>query len=176
MSLHRAIHNVLVVELAGEGLLYDLTLHRAHSVNALGLAVFRALDGKTTVAQVARQLRGDVLGAVEVNDVVQAIAELERAQLIVPPRLLPSRGRRKFLGQLALTTGLSVAVPMVFSIVAPSVAEAASAVVCQPATACTNSNLGACCGTPGSPAKTCNVGGTCGNNSSNSKCRDTICK
>ncbi len=176
MPLPRAIHNILIEELDGEGLIYDLTLHRAHSVNAFGLAVFRALDGKTTVEQVARQLQGSVPGAVETSDVLQAIAELQKAQLIVPPRLLPNRGRRKFIGQIALTTGLSVAVPMVFSIVAPSVAEAASAVTCLSTVKCSSSTIGQCCGTPGGPARTCNGGGLCGNNAANSQCRDRTCK
>jgi hypothetical protein len=59
----RARTSGLVVKtLAEEVLVYDLTRHKAHSLNRSAAAVWRRLDGRTSIGDLARHLREDLGG------------------------------------------------------------------------------------------------------------------
>jgi len=175
-SRPQACPELLVSEMDGEGLVYDFRSHKAHCLNATAFAVFRQLDGRRSVADIGL-LAGRALGQ-EVGEeaVVAALQQLDEAGLLVrraaPAPAIDLR-RRRALKKMALTAGLSLAVPAVWSIVAPTAAHAASLVSCSPPAACMSNNT--CCGTPGGPAMTCSTSGNCGNNASNSPCRNATC-
>src|SRR5262245_61760711 len=113
--------DLLLSELGDEAVVYDFSTQRAHCIGPLALRVFRACDGRRTVAQVMAE------AGVSDEDTRRALAELAKADLVSLPKPV-DRGRRRALSQLTLTAGLTAAAPLVWSIVAPSVAEAASRV------------------------------------------------
>ena len=153
----KARNDIIVSELADEALAYDFVSHRAHCMSPAAFAVFRRCDGATEPAALAAAL-GVSPAAVE-----RALAALAEAGLLEapPPRPAPrlvDRGRRRAMQQVALV----VAAPLVWSIVAPTVAEAASRVTCVPTVICMGAAAGTCCGVSGTAAGSCNGLGSCG--------------
>jgi hypothetical protein len=178
----RALHpiartDLVVSELPGEAMIYNFADHSAHCVTELAHRVLLRCDGKTAPRAIAAALR-DEGRRVEQPEIDAAIAQLAKAGLVeLPARVNTSR--RRMLKQMGLTAGLSVAAPVVWSIVAPSVAEAASiACTVMGIGACNMNNVGECCGMTGNPAGTCDsvtvgmsttyycnlLGGTCSGN------------
>ena len=163
--------DTIVSELEDEVLLYDFETHGAHCVSKVAFRVYQLCDGKRTLRGIATELaqRGAAVSEVLV---AQAVNELTTAGLLYPAPSGRTTGRavdlsrRDAMKKMALTVGLSVAVPMVWSIVAPSVAEAAST-MCVSTSACMGAGTsGVCCGTSGGSAGTCSgnmcsIGGSC---------------
>jgi hypothetical protein len=144
----RARTSGLVVKaLADEVLVYDLTRHRAHSLNRAAAAVWRRLDGRTSIGELARHLREELAGSADEQTVWLALKELDRAHLLEAPvpRLADAGiSRRRLLGRMGLSVAAgTVLLPAVSSIVAPHPAEAQSAcsagVACDP-TSCPGTN------------------------------------
>jgi hypothetical protein len=145
-----SVHDVIVSELEQEVLIYDLGKHRAHCLSLPAYQVFRSCDGTRDQGDLAAFLK------VELSLVERTVDELVRAGLVIPPRGHARRfGRRRAMKQIALTAGLSVAMPMVWSIAAPSVAQAASVNCPTNPGGCKANNQGSCCGTAGGEAGTC---------------------
>ena len=147
--------DTIVSELDDEALIYDFTTQGAHCVTKVAFRVFQLCDGRRTLEGLVTELsrRGE---AVPEALVARAVDELTAAGLLAPAPKGRSvdLSRRHAMKKLALTAGLTVAAPMVWSIVAPSVAEAASR--CVLANACMGtSSDGTCCGSPGALAGTC---------------------
>jgi hypothetical protein len=134
-----------------EVLVYDLSRHRAHSLNAVAAAVWRRCDGRTDASAIAAAIRGtEGLGVTE-ETVRYALAQLGRARLLMGPAPEPGLTRRDWLRRLGTTAAISV--PVVTSIVAPTVAHAQS-VTCLPAFAQCQLNAECCSGG-------CDVNGFC---------------
>ena len=168
--------DTIVSELDDEALLYDFETHGAHCVTRAAFRVYQLCDGRRTLRAIASELarRGPAMPEALI---AQAVDELTAAGLLyaAPARRSVDLSRRTAMKQMALTAGLSVAVPMVWSIVAPSVAEAAS-VSCVTAAICmgtTQNNI--CCGTSGSSAGTCH-GGVCDPTVLTSTCAGNTCR
>ena len=163
--------DTIVSELDDEALIYDFESHRAHCVSKVAFRVYQLCDGRRTLRVITAELarRGAVVPEVVV---AQAVDEFAAAGLLLvaPAGRAVNFSRRNAMKKMALTAGMAVAVPMVWSIVAPSVAEAASKCVaaCQGTT-----STSICCGTPGGPAGTC-MGGTC-STTTISSCLGTRC-
>ncbi len=123
--------------------------------------------------EIARALSDKAGQPVPLAVVRVALEQLRAAELLLtPPRRNVDAARRRVVSQLALSAGLGVALPAVWSIVAPTRAEAASATMCVTATVCTAGSM-QCCGSPGSPAMSCSGNGGCNGNSS--ACMGLIC-
>jgi hypothetical protein len=137
----------LIEELPGEVLVYDQKQHRAHCLTPELRTLWQLCDGRRTAAQATAQLRqvhGEAVG-----EIGAMVAELEKAGLVLAPaskaRRRVDRGRRRFVGKTAVAAGIVIASPVIFSIVSPSVAEAASCGTkglqcCPPPTKCVNGN------------------------------------
>ena len=165
---------MLVSGLDDEALVYDFSTHRAHCLNRTARAVFARCDGVASPAAIAQALSVELGQAVPISVVRYAIDELAAAGLLVSaPRRRVDLARRRAIGQIALTAGLSIALPAVWSIVAPTRAEAASAVMCVTGTTCVAPAAGQCCGAPGTAAMSCSGNGACNGNSS--ACMGLIC-
>lgn len=139
---------LLVEEVDGETLVYDLTTDEAHCLNATAALVWRASDGTTHPVDIARHLEEEGLPSDEMV-VWLALARLERAGLLEGPVPFPA-GRRSFtrkevLKHLGRTTGLALMLPAVTSITAPLAAQAAS---CIPLTQCRSARPPSCTGLP----------------------------
>ena len=142
----------LVEELAGEVLVYDLTAHRAHCLTPAVARVWRLCDGRTSVVA-AEQALAD--GADSLADV---LAQLEKADLVRASRPTINRSRRALVHKGAMAAGLVLASPIIFSIVAPSVAEATSTCGTKGNDCCANQT---CDGVPMSKACVGTNPGTC---------------
>jgi hypothetical protein len=124
----RASENLTVEPVADELLVFEPRSRRAHRLNRAAALVFLRCDGRSTVDEIADALRAAGLPAS--REVVElAVAELAQAGLVEPAldwSRVRFRSRRTLLKQLGLLTGAALALPIVQSIVAPSVAAAAS--------------------------------------------------
>ena len=141
--LPRARQEGLVIEeVAGETLVYDLERHRAHCLNRTAALIWQRCDGQTTMAEMLRLLRENEAPAAE--ELVQhALQELDRLRLLAacPPAWAQGKrmSRRALLRKLGLATAVSV--PLITSIVAPTAAQAAS---CLPSGAACGEGIQCC--------------------------------
>lgn len=135
-----------------EVVVYDFRSNRARCLNPTAAAVFRLCDGTHTPRQIAAELTRTLGAPCDEEMVWMALAKLDEGALLDPP--LGDRAvdldRRRLLKKMALTAGLSIALPAVWSIVAPTPAYAASAIACYPPGDCTGN---------GTPPGCCNNGG-----------------
>lgn len=154
-------------DVADEAVVYDFRRHKAHCLNATALAVFRVCDGTRTPAQIAKELSKQLGADVDEEMVWMALAKLDEEQLLAE-RLegAPDFDRRRLLRKMALTAGLSIALPAVWSILAPTPAYAASSTTCFPGGQCMALNSPAGCCSNGGMSGTCTGPATCGGTSS----------
>ena len=156
----RDANQLVLQELGDELLVYDRQQHRAHSLNRCAAEVFRRCDGHTSVAD----LRGALATAGLDNGdeaIAMALAQLRTAGLLderAAPRSRSANAggaaalrRRDALRKVGFIAGAAMALPLVQSIVAPSVAQAAS---------CGALSTPCCGGTNCDPGLVC-LGGTC---------------
>ncbi len=134
--------NLLVEELPGETLVYDLDRHRAHCLNLLAAFLLSRSDGKRDAGELARSASRE-LGIPLCEEVVEVgLAGLARARLVdwePGPGADVSVSRRRALGRMAL---VGVALPTILTLVAP---EAAQAVTLIPSSQCGAATVGRCC-------------------------------
>jgi hypothetical protein len=157
---------LLVRELGGELVVYDLERHEAHCLNRTAAFVFKQCDGRTSVSEIASRLRAEFEVPADEDLVWQALDQLDGARLLRHKPAPPSgRGfsRRDAVRHVGL--GVAVLLPAVASILVPTPAEAA--VTCVDDSTCL-SNVGLACYVS-SPALcdgtcTCRTGGTCTGN------------
>lgn len=115
----------LVVKTMGpELLVYDLEQHRAHSLNPVATAVWRAVDGTREVPAVATAVAADVGERVSEDVVRYAIQLLGRARLLTAPVEATELTRRDLIRRLG--TAAAVALPLVTTLVAPTASQAQS--------------------------------------------------
>lgn len=122
----RDASQLVLQELGDELLVYDQRDHKAHSLDGVAAAVFRRCDGRTTVAEAAEAIAAGGRPA-DVALVAAALDELRATGLLESPApRVPALSRRDALRRVGFIAGAAVAIPLVQSIVAPSVAQAAS--------------------------------------------------
>lgn len=149
---------VLVQELHGEVLVYDLERDKAHCLNPAAALVWQHCDGQTTTAELARLLETSLATPIEEDVIWCALNQLEKEHLLEQPITLPLKkeriSRRELVRRLGI--GAAIAIPIVTSIVAPSVAYAGS--TCNTGAPCTtNADCSSACtqGCVGGTNKTC---------------------
>jgi len=144
---------LVVRDLPGETVIYDLTSHQAHCLNRTAALVFRNADGRRTLGDLARLLAAQT-GATVDHDVVRATLDrLREASLlatgaddrgpgvVAPAGTAPADGsRREMMRRVGL--GAAALLPLVTSILVPTPAEAANS--CIPVEACTGNTLQPC--------------------------------
>ena len=116
---------LLVRELDGEVLVYDLERHRAVCLNAAAAAVWRRCDGRTDVPALVHALPGEAGGE---EGVWLALEQLARDRLLADAVVRPAGAARVTRRELIRRLGLAAAatLPLVTSVVAPTPAQAAS--------------------------------------------------
>ena len=117
---------LVVRELPDETLVYDLQRHKAHCLNRSAALVWRACDGKTSVAEIAARVARELDLPNDEVFVQAALVQLGRARLLTeaPARQAGPSPRRQALQRL----GWGLAAPAVVSILAPTLAEAVTCV------------------------------------------------
>jgi hypothetical protein len=145
--------DLIVEDLGDETLVYDLQRDRAHCLNRTAALVWRACDGRTSSAALARLLHGRLPTPAPEQLVGRALQQLQRAHLLqegtAPVSRLARCSRRDFARKLGIAIAL---VPVVMTVLAPSAAQAAS---CSPRGNGCSSDNHPCC-----PGLTC-VNGKC---------------
>ena len=121
---------LLVRDLGDEVVVYEVESHRGHSLNRTATLVWRASDGRRTVAGIAAQL-GRELGVPADEPLVRfALQKLREARLLeAGAREAATLTRR----QVARRIGQAALLPVVISLFAPRPSEAATCnvVICS---------------------------------------------
>jgi hypothetical protein len=144
---------LVVQEMSGEVLVYDLTNNKAHCLNETAALVWRSCNGKNSVDKIA-VLMSRSLGDKVTNELVWlAVDQLnEKGLLDAGPAIrFAGRSRREAIRNIGLAT--VAAIPVVASLVAPPGVAAASC-TCATVSNCGNGcptascKSGACSSTP----------------------------
>jgi len=125
---------LVVRDLPGEIVVYDLGSHRAHCLNRTAAFVFRHADGRRTVADLAVALAEDAGAAADERVVHLTLDRLAEAGLLAsgpvqepPGGLSPAEAsRREAIRRVGL--GAAVLLPIVTSLLVPTPAEAATCI------------------------------------------------
>ena len=136
---------LIVRELDGETLVYDLARNKAFCLNRTAAAVWKSSDGERSAARIAEELSAEFSASVEEKMVWSAIDQLGRDNLLeycVPvPGGKSGVTRRKQLRYMGRAAAIA---PMVAALTAPK-ADAAQS--CRPAnSACTPGSTPCCNG------------------------------
>lgn len=135
--------DVLVEDVDGETLVYDLESHDAHCLNPTAALVWRRCDGRTTVRDMVPLLAQ--VGLPEDESLVwMALNRLEKAGLIGSveiPEPKSAFSRKEVLRVLG-TAAIAVLLPVVTSVVAPTAAAAASCISLAACKALPKNNCG----------------------------------
>ncbi|MCK5651803.1 MAG: PqqD family protein [Gemmatimonadetes bacterium] len=139
---------LLVEEVEGETLVYDLRRHKAHCLNDIAAFVWERCDGSNTVEDLMR-LAETELGVTSSEEFIWlALDRLKESALLEQPvedsdaePHAPRHSRREVLKSLAK---VGVVLPLVASIAVPTPAQAATVVS---NTECRNlpASVGSCC-------------------------------
>jgi hypothetical protein len=115
-----ARHNDMVIqELQGEVLVYDIKSNKAHCLNSTAAFVWKCCDGGNSVPDIVRQFDSAGKGKVTEDLVWLAIDQLNESGLLandIPPRF-EKRTRRQVLKSIGFAS--VVALPVIASLVAP---------------------------------------------------------
>jgi hypothetical protein len=115
--------DLVVKELGDELLVYDVARQKAHSLNRVAAAVWRACDGTRGVA--ALRLAAGESGQAVPREVVQyALQTLGQAKLLEGPIGEGGLTRREVMARLG--TAAAVALPLVTTITTPTAAQTVS--------------------------------------------------
>jgi hypothetical protein len=119
---------LLVQELANEVLVYDQERDKAHCLNPTAALVWKHCDGRTGVKQISRLLEKSLGTSVDEDVVWCALNQLEKDHLLGEQFAWPVEverlSRRELIRRLGI--GAAIAIPLVTSIIAPTVAYAGS--------------------------------------------------
>jgi hypothetical protein len=158
MKPERRKDGLIVRELQGELLVYDIERHVAHCLNATAASVFRRCDGLATERQMASGLRAEMQAPIDESWVLLALARLGAANLLEPRSIdaiaEPRRSRREMV-RSASRVGLAL-LPMLVSVPVPAAAQGAATCVLS----CAGEPDGQPCGFSNPCTSVC-VGGTC---------------
>jgi hypothetical protein len=149
---------LVVQELPEEVLVYDLDRDKAHCLNQTAAFIWKQCDGRTTLATAHQRLEEKFGARVDEAMIWLALDQLERFDLLQERVTRPSGVHRPSRRSVIRSMGLAavVAVPLITSIVAPTVQAVSSCAQngepCQGNGNCCSNN---CEATAGQPAGTC---------------------
>ena len=122
--------NLVVQELGDETVVYDEKRNHVHRLNRTSALVWKNCDGRKTVADLSEVLRVEMGASVTEEIVWLALDQLEKERLLeeklVRPEEVKNITRRQMLKKAALVGGMTLLLPVVQSIVAPTPAMAMS--------------------------------------------------
>ncbi len=154
--------DLVIQEVGGEILVYDLKTNKAICLNQTSALVWQNCDGKKDAMDIAREIEKQLGSDVSEDFVWFAVNQLEKENLLFENAGTSDKfaglSRRDVIKKIALTS--MIALPVVASLVAPTAAFAQSCMVNAPActangNACTANNQ--CC------SCNCNINGGNGN-------------
>lgn len=120
--------DIIVQELKGEVLVYDLKIDKAFCLNETSAAVWQLCDGKKTVAEITESLAGQMKKPVNEDLVRLALDQLGDESLLDDNQNFKTNftgvSRREAIRKVGLAS--LIALPLISSLVAPTAAHAAS--------------------------------------------------
>ena len=142
--------NLVVQELDGEVLIYDLNTNKAFSLNETSSLVWQLCDGDNSVSEISESI-GRKLDSPANEDLVWlALDQLKKEKLIANAEEVVSNftgmSRREVIKKVGL--GTMIALPLVSSLVAPTAVSAQStacAGMCGMTLACSTAVAGCMC-------------------------------
>lgn len=139
--------NLVVQDLNGEVLIYDLDTNKAFCLNETSALIWQACDGNKDVSEIRNSL-GKQLGSVVNDDFVWlALDQLKKENLIENKDEVAvdfnGMSRREVIKKVGL--GTMIALPIVASLTAPMAIHAAS--TCTGACTCSNGSATSCSST-----------------------------
>lgn len=145
---------LVVQEMDGELLVYDVTADKAHSLNATSAAVWKACDGANTVAGLSAMFDAQAGAAHGESLVLLALDQFRENELLQNAvEVGASFSRRDLVRRIGLTS--MMALPMIASLAMPN-----NAMAQQPACQCVNP--GGCITQTTCPSTVnCNGSGVC---------------
>ncbi len=117
---------LVVKEVSGELLVYDRDRNKAHCLNETAALIWNHCDGQTTVAKMRDFLQGRTAEVIDEQVIWYALDQFAKDHLLEERVKRPAGIDRLSRRQLIQRIGLAVSIPLVVSIVAPSVFAAAS--------------------------------------------------
>ena len=151
--------NLVVQELNGEVLIYDLDTNKAFCLNESSALIWQACDGNKNVSEIRNHLGKQLGSSIDDDFIWLALDQLKKENLIEnKDEVVVDFGgmsRREVIKKVGLAS--VIAIPVVASLAAPRAAQAAS---CSGTCTCKNSSGGA-----GSICATNGTGVACANNS-----------
>jgi hypothetical protein len=144
---------LVIQELPGELLVYDMNRHKAHCLNQTAAFIWKRCDGKTPVPEIAARLGKEFNARGDEELIWLALDQLEKSHLLRGRVARPSGGKGVSRREVLRKAGLAAAVgvPLVTSILAPTAHAQAS---CRPRDAACTANTQCCSGN-------CRGNGTC---------------
>lgn len=122
--------NLLVQGVGDDLVIYDQCRHQAHSLNRTAALVWKACDGKKTVAEIATLLAQELNAPHSEELTWNTLAQLEKACLLREAAASPASpgdvSRRQAIHSLGLKGAAALLPPVVTSLVAPTPAMASS--------------------------------------------------
>jgi hypothetical protein len=128
----RARHKGLVVqEMSGEVLVYDLENDKAHCLNSTSTIVWKACDGNKSINDIAGALSRAAKQPASEELVLLAVDQLNQRGLLESGFVskLPITSRREVVKRIGLAS--MIALPVVASLVAPQTALASNSCTCS---------------------------------------------
>lgn len=121
--------DLVVQELAGEQLVYDMRRHKAFCLNETSAAIWSACDGIRNIAEIRLIAEGRLDSSISEDLVWLALDQLNKQDLIEGDfrieSILPGLTRRQIVQKIGLAS--ITALPLVTSLIAPKPVHAASA-------------------------------------------------
>lgn len=118
---------LIVKELPGEVLIYDLNTDKAHCLNRTAALIWKNCDGEKTEGDIATLLQQELNTPMSTQVVTLGLEELAGYGLLQEDAATPARvpvSRRRLIQNLGLA-GM-IALPVIMSISAPAAAQASS--------------------------------------------------
>jgi Coenzyme PQQ synthesis protein D (PqqD) len=119
--------DLIIKDLDGETLIYDLRTDRAHCLNSTAALVWKHCDGRRSVRDLGELLSRDLSLPAGLEMARLAVFELAKKKLIVEVdgalRTAPPVSRRALVRSLGVALG---SLPLIYSILSPTPAEAAT--------------------------------------------------
>jgi len=129
--------SLIVKEVDGETLVYDLKTDKAHCLNETAALVWKNCDGRKSVSEISKVLSADSNASVKDEIVWLALDQLEKFELLeeapAKPSFLAGMTRRQMVARLGIA---AVALPAIVAIVAPTASAQGSLI--PPTFCCVN--------------------------------------
>ena len=167
--------NLVVQELEGEVLIYDLDTDEAFGLNKTSTIIWQLCDGNNSISEISLLISRSFNSIADENFVWLALDQLKKKNLLEnKDEIVVNFGgmsRREVIRKVGLAS--VTALPLISSLVAPQASSAQSR-VCSATCVCTVTNVGA--GVLCAPAGTCTGGCRClkRNNGADSGGRCTV--